>query len=76
MDTLNKLWQAWKRFGQIIGNFVGRVILSLFYFTVFVPFGVGATFFGDVLKLKENQTPYWLSRETPEVKLEDARRQF
>lgn len=76
MKALSKFWQAWKRFGQIIGNFVGRVILSLFYFTVFVPFGLGATLFGDVLKLKEERTAHWLSRETPEVNLEDSRRQF
>jgi hypothetical protein len=76
MVFLRRFWEAWKRFGHFMGDLVGRVVLTLFYFTIFVPFGLGTRLFGDPLAIKEAaKTPQWLKRETKDLTLEDARRQ-
>ncbi len=76
MDALKKFWHGWQRFGRFIGNMVGRVILSLFYFTILAPFGLGATLFSDTLGLKKASGSHWKTRTTPAPNLDDARRQF
>ena len=76
MGTLRKVWEAWKRVGQLIGDFIGRVILTVFYFTIFVPFGLGVRLLSDPLQLHRASSSYWLSRKTTDLALDDARRQF
>lgn len=71
------LQHAWQRFGlitSIIGDFQGRVIAILFYFTVLVPFGVGSRLFSDPLHLKR-QDGEWLQRDEVAHDLESAQRQ-
>jgi hypothetical protein len=77
MNVLRAIWAAWKRIGQLIGDFIARVVLSLFYFTLFVPFGLGVWLFGDPLDMKVKVNPsLWLERTTHDHVLGDARRQF
>jgi hypothetical protein len=77
MDLLRTLWQAWKRFGQFLGDVLARVVLTLFYFTVFVPFGLGVTLWSDPLRIrKSGGTRLWLSRQTGDQSIKEARRQF
>jgi hypothetical protein len=76
METLRKVWEAWKRIGKIIGDFIGRIVLTVFYFTIFVPFGLGVRLLSDPLRLNRASSAYWLSRRTTDLTLEDARRQF
>ena len=76
MDALRKFWHAWKKFGQLIGDFIGRVVLTVFYFTLFVPFGLGVRFFGDPLSLRRHGASKWLERTTHDMTLEDTRRLF
>jgi 4-amino-4-deoxy-L-arabinose transferase-like glycosyltransferase len=61
---------------HFIGDCIARVVLSLFYFTLFVPYGVGARLFGDPLDMKAKAKPsWWLERTTRDLALDDARRQ-
>lgn len=76
METLRKLWHAWKRFGQIIGDTIGRVVLTIFYFTLFMPFALGVRFFSDPLELRPVSNPKWLERKTQDLTLDDSRRLF
>ena len=76
METLRKAWQAWKRIGQFIGDLVGRVVLTVFYFTLFMPFGWGVRLFGDPLAMRTHDRPKWLERRTQDLTLEDSRRLF
>jgi len=76
MDILKKIWRGWSAFGHFVGNLVGRIVLSVFYFTIMLPFSLGVTLFGDALKLKEKRQTFWLNRQTPPASLEEARRQF
>ena len=68
---------AWKRFGiitSIIGDFQGRAIVTLLYFTLLVPFGIGYRMTGDPLRLKEREGR-WLKRDAVDETLEAAQRQ-
>ena len=76
MEALRKGWQAWKRIGQFIGDQIGRVVLTVFYFTLFMPFGLGVRFFADTLALRPLSPPKWLERKTQDLTLEDSRRLF
>ncbi len=73
ISTLRKIWNAWKHIGQMIGDFLARIVLSIFYFTIFLPFGLGVRLFGDPLAIK-NLQPTWIERNTHDRTLEDARR--
>ena len=77
MDFLKKLWRGWMRFGHFMGDIVGRVVMTVFYFTLLLPFGVIITLFGDPLDMKHKDTaPLWHARTTGDRNLEEARRQF
>ncbi len=71
---LRGLWQAWKRIGQLIGDFIGRLALTVFYFTIFLPFGLGTRLFGDPLKLRSGPAAGWEERRTRDLEIEQARR--
>jgi len=76
MEALRKVWQAWKRFGQFMGDLIGRLVLTVFYFTVFMPFGLGVRLLGDPLAIRPLSRAKWLERKTHDVTLEDSRRLF
>ena len=76
MAALKKFWEAWKAFGRFMGNIVGRVVLSVFYFTVFVPFGLGVRAFSDPLQIKTRPESLWRPRVTADQTLAEAERQF
>lgn len=74
--TLRSIWEAWKRIGRFIGNIVTRIIMTVFYFTLFAPFGIGATLFSDLLQMKTERKESWISRETGDKTLDEVRVQF
>ena len=76
MESLRKGWQAWKRFGQFMGDLIGRLVLTVFYFTLFMPFGLGVRLLGDPLAIRPLSRAKWLERSTHDVTLEDSRRLF
>jgi hypothetical protein len=73
---LSKFWETWKRFGRFMGNIITRIVLTLFYFTVFLPFGIGARLFTDPLHIKGSRAESWNHRETGDKTLEELSRQF
>jgi hypothetical protein len=74
MNILRLLWAKWRVYGQIIGDMIARVILSLFYFTLFMPFGIGVSLFGDPLDMKRGKATRWLERSTGDRTVEEMRR--
>lgn len=75
MNEILKL--AWDRFtviASIVGDVQGRVIVTLFYFTILVPFGIGARLFSDPLRLRSS-APAWQVREPVASEIDHARRQ-
>lgn len=75
-SMLSRIWAAWKRFGQAIGNFVARIVLTIFYYTIFVPFGLITSMFQDPLDIKGDykQKSGWVARESGDKTLEEAQR--
>jgi hypothetical protein len=77
MSYLRQAWELWKRLGRLMGDLLGRVVLTVFYFTIFVPFAAIARVFTDPLQLKPAQrTSFWLAHETQDPTLDEARGQF
>ncbi len=76
MEALKKFWHAWKRFGQVMGDFIGRLVLTVFYFTLFMPFGLGVRFFADPLALRPSGPSKWLERTTKDLTIDDSRRLY
>ncbi|GAB4423799.1 MAG: hypothetical protein Kow0031_02500 [Anaerolineae bacterium] len=74
--TVENVWHHWKQFGHFLGDWLGRVALTFFYFTVFVPFGVGVRLFADPLHIKKEPPERWRPRETGDQSFEDVLRQF
>lgn len=67
---------AWKRFSLItavLGEIQGRFIITAFYFTIAVPFGVGYRLLGNPLQRKS--TPHWSERTPVPTDLDSARQQ-
>lgn len=72
---IKDFWHNWKAFGQFLGDWLARVVLTIFYFTILVPFGLGVRLFADPLQIKELPKPCWRPRTTGDQKIEDVLRQ-
>ena len=69
--------RLWKAFGQAIGDFVARVGLTIFYYTIFLPFGVAARLFGNSFGTGgAANASFWQQRAARDTKIPDARKQF
>ena len=76
-NLLKKLWSQWKIIAAKLGNFWGRILLTVFYFLIATPFALAVRFLSDPLQLKRgHQTSFWHPKTLPEPTLEEARRQF
>ena len=67
---------AWERFrliSLIIGEVQSRVLLTVFYFTILLPFGLGSRLFSDPLRL--DAPAEWLERDPTPDDLDSAREQ-
>ncbi len=74
MVLLRKVWETWKKVGRFIGDVIGRVVLTVFYFTLLLPYGVGMRLFGDPLAIRPGRPVRWVERTTRDLTLKDARR--
>ena len=75
MSFLSRAWKKWRAFGQVMGDFVARIFMTIFYFTIAIPFGIGVRLFKDPLHLKSKEFG-WLPRENKPETIEDARRLY
>jgi len=74
LDILKRAWEGWKKIAHKIGNFQARVLLTVFYCVLILPFGVPARLFSDPLRIKKKPTE-WLQHPDEACDLEWARRQ-
>lgn len=70
-----RLWQAWKGIARKIGNFQARVLLTLFYAVLVLPFGVAVRLFADPLRIRRPSNK-WLDRNRDGMDMPAARRQW
>ena len=73
-EIVHLAWDRFKVIVGIVGDVQGRAIVTLFYFTVMIPFGLGARLLGDALRVK-SAPDKWLDRPPVQNGLEEARRQ-
>jgi len=69
-----KLWEGWKKIGHAIGDFQARVLLTVIYSVLIMPFGLLVRFFADSLHSKK-RTVEWLDHPATPNDLNEARRQ-
>jgi hypothetical protein len=69
-----KLWEGWKKFGHAVGNFNARVLLTLLYAVVILPFGLVVRLFSDSMHIKKRPEAWFDHPPLPNT-LEEARRQ-
>jgi hypothetical protein len=74
VQQLKRLWTAWKSLARTVGNFQARVLLTLIYATIVLPFGLMARLFSDHLHTKNRPTK-WGDRPPEVHDLNWARRQ-
>ena len=76
LEPMRTGWKIWKRIGQFMGDVIGRVFLTLYYFTLYVPFALGVRLWGDPLGLRPRSGTKWVERRTKDLTLKDSRRLF
>ncbi len=75
--NLRELWNRWRAFAQALGDFQGRIILTLFYFIIVAPGGLIVRAFSDPLHLKHVPgRSMWVTHRSEPPTLDDARRQY
>jgi len=77
-SLLRRIWDGWKKIARKIGDFNARVILTIFYLILLMPFAVMVKSFTDPLEIKKNAKKGWHTREeNPDITpMERAARQF
>jgi hypothetical protein len=71
---LKRLWEAWKVLARKIGTFQARVLLTVLYAVLVLPFGLCVRLFADPLHTKKLPSR-WLDRTDEATDMEWARRQ-
>jgi hypothetical protein len=74
LNLLKRLWEGWKRVAHRIGNFQARVLLTIFYAVLVLPFGILTRLFADPLRTKRRPQT-WLEHPEASADLDWARRQ-
>lgn len=75
--VLSIAWERWKIIGTQIGSFNARLLMTLFYFTVLLAFGLSNTLIADPLRIKRPDFAAIRAQRRPvREALEAARRQF
>jgi hypothetical protein len=69
-----KLSAGWKRIGHAIGNFQARVLLTVIYSILILPFGLAVRLFSDSMHMKKRPEKWFDHPAIPNT-LEEARRQ-
>lgn len=65
-----------KAVSTALGNLVGRIILTLFYFVLMPPFALWSRLTTDPLRLRQSNPAPWVSRAGAEEGLDAALRQY
>lgn len=74
MNFTKLAWERWKIIGHVNGEYIGRFTATLFYYTILVPFALGAQALVDPLKLRRPVA--WVPRKPVSAALKDAQDQF
>ena len=74
---LSHIWRGWKEVAVYIGDFQARLLLTLFYFTVAMPFALLVRWISDPLRVRVLPVrSSWVKRQVSDRSLAEVRRQF
>lgn len=73
-EKLKAIWKAWTRIAHIIGNFQARVLLTILYVVLVLPFGVIVRLFADPLRIK-TRPEKWLTETAEAYDMQWAQKQ-
>jgi hypothetical protein len=77
MGITRAAWNAWKSRTHDIAEFQSRFLLTVFYFTVLVPFALLTRLFSDPLRLRRHAPgTAWCTWAARDSSIDAARRQF
>ena len=62
---LKRLWEAWKVLAHRIGNFQARLLLTILYGILVLPFGVVVRLVADPLRIKRRPAEWLKHTENP-----------
>jgi len=74
MGVLKKVWDGWVKVGHAIGDFIGRLVLTILYFSIVAPFGLITRLLNDPMRIKDDGDPEWFTRGESESTIDEARR--
>lgn len=69
-----KISDRWKKVGHAIGNFQARVLLTVIYYVLVLPFGMMVRLFSDSMHMKKRPDKWFDHPALPNT-LDEARRQ-
>lgn len=69
-----KISARWKKIGHAIGNFQARILLTVIYYVLILPFGLVVRAFSDSMHMKKRPEKWFDHPPIPNT-LEEARRQ-
>ncbi|MCX7670734.1 MAG: hypothetical protein N2439_11765 [Anaerolineae bacterium] len=74
---VGRLWRGWTEIAGYFGDFQARLLLTLFYFTVLVPFALITRRLVDPLRRRRPPTDSnWIPRPAHDESLSASRQQF
>ena len=77
MRLLKSIWKIYKPIAQTIGNFMGQLIMTIFYLIILLPLGLIMRLFSDPLNIKTSaRKSNFGNWEHPKQNLEGAKKQY
>ena len=77
---MRALWKRlmawWMPIAEVIGNFMNRLFLSVFYFIIVLPFGLAVRLFSDRLGIKGVRQTGWSEFQDRSSTVEKGKLQF
>ena len=75
-NVFKRAWEGWKKVAHVIGVFNTRVIMSVLYFIIILPFGLVFRMVSDPLQLQEPPDSNWVALPPQEHDMNAAHNQF
>ncbi len=71
-----KIWRAWRKIGQFIGNTIGYIISTVLYIVFVTPVGIVIRIFTDYFNIKNKSSSNWTVKEQKDLSMDDMRKQY
>ena len=73
-NQIKRLWEGWKKIAHAVGDFQARILLTVIYAVLILPFGLMVRCFSDALHIKKRPTK-WMEHPGVPKDMAEARQQ-